>query len=91
MRDLRVEIPTPRGVVKAVDGVTLDVPRGGALGLVGESGCGKSMTLRAILGLAARPAHIAGGEVVFDGDGALAALARRGCAATASAWSSRSR
>ena len=51
VRDLRVEIPTPRGVVKAVDGVSLDVPRGGALGLVGESGCGKSMTLRAILGL----------------------------------------
>ena len=57
LRDLRVEIPTPRGVVKAVDGVTLDVPRGGALGLVGESGCGKSMTLRAILGLLPGRAH----------------------------------
>ncbi|MDX6560388.1 MAG: peptide/nickel transport system ATP-binding protein [Gaiellales bacterium] len=67
LRDLRVEIPTPRGVVKAVDGVTLDVPRGGALGLVGESGCGKSMTLRAILGLLPGRARIAGGEVVFDG------------------------
>ncbi len=67
VRDLRVEIPTPRGVVKAVDGVSLDVPRGGALGLVGESGCGKSMTLRAILGLLPGKARIAGGEVVFDG------------------------
>jgi oligopeptide/dipeptide ABC transporter ATP-binding protein len=67
VRDLRVEIPTPRGVVKAVDGVSLEVPRGGALGLVGESGCGKSMTLRAILGLLPGRAHIAGGEVVFDG------------------------
>jgi oligopeptide/dipeptide ABC transporter ATP-binding protein len=66
--DLRVEIPTPRGVVKAVDGVDLDVPRGGALGLVGESGCGKSMTLRAILGLLPGRARIAGGEVVFDGE-----------------------
>ena len=68
LRDLRVEIPTPRGVVKAVDGVTLDVPRGGALGLVGESGCGKSMTLRAILGILPGRATIAGGEVVFDGE-----------------------
>jgi oligopeptide/dipeptide ABC transporter ATP-binding protein len=68
VRDLRVEIPTPHGVVKAVDGVSLDVLRGGALGLVGESGCGKSMTLRAILGLLPGRARIAGGEVVFDGD-----------------------
>jgi oligopeptide/dipeptide ABC transporter ATP-binding protein len=67
VRDLRVEIPTPRGVVKAVDGVDLDVPRGEALGLVGESGCGKSMTLRAILGLLPGKAHIAGGEINFDG------------------------
>jgi peptide/nickel transport system ATP-binding protein len=68
LRDLRVEIPTPRGVVKAVDGVTLDVLRGGSLGLVGESGCGKSMTLRAIMGLLPGAASIAGGEVVFDGE-----------------------
>ncbi|HEY3613439.1 MAG TPA: ABC transporter ATP-binding protein, partial [Gaiellales bacterium] len=67
VRGLRVEIPTPRGVVKAVDGVDLDIPRGGAFGLVGESGCGKSMTLRAILGLLPGRARIAGGEVVFDG------------------------
>jgi oligopeptide/dipeptide ABC transporter ATP-binding protein len=67
VRDLRVEIPTPRGVVKAVDGVSLEVPRGGALGLVGESGSGKTMTLRAILGLLPGRAHIAGGEVEFDG------------------------
>ena len=68
VRDLRVEIPTPRGVVKAVDGVSLDVRRGGALGLVGESGCGKSMTLRAILGLLPGRARISSGEVVFDGN-----------------------
>jgi oligopeptide/dipeptide ABC transporter ATP-binding protein len=68
VRDLRVEIPSPRGVVKAVDGVSLDIPRGGSLGLVGESGCGKSMTLRAILGLLPGRAHIAGGEIVFDGE-----------------------
>jgi peptide/nickel transport system ATP-binding protein len=73
VRDLRVEIPTPRGVVRAVDGISLDVPRGGALGLVGESGCGKTMTLRAILGLLPGRAQITGGEVVFDGQ----ALSRR--------------
>jgi oligopeptide/dipeptide ABC transporter ATP-binding protein len=67
VRNLRVEIPTPRGLVKAVDGVDLDVPRGGALGLVGESGCGKTMTLRAILGLLPGRARISSGEVVFDG------------------------
>jgi oligopeptide/dipeptide ABC transporter ATP-binding protein len=68
VRGLRVEIPTPHGVVKAVDGVDLDVPRGASLGLVGESGCGKTMTLRAILGLLPGRAHVAGGEVAFDGE-----------------------
>ena len=91
LRDLRVEIPTPRGVVKAVDGVSLDVPRGGALGLVGESGCGKSMTLRAILGLLPGRATIAGGEIVFDGEALSPQLARQAARATTSAWSSRSR
>ena len=67
VRDLRVEIPTPTGVVHAVDGVSFDLPPGGALGLVGESGCGKSMTLRAIPGLLPRPGRIAGGSVQFDG------------------------
>jgi oligopeptide/dipeptide ABC transporter ATP-binding protein len=67
VRDLRVEIPTPRGVVRAVDGIDLDVPRGSALGLVGESGCGKTMTLRAILGLLPGRAQITTGEVIFDG------------------------
>jgi oligopeptide/dipeptide ABC transporter ATP-binding protein len=67
VRDLRVEIPTPRGVVRAVDGASFSLRRGGSLGLVGESGCGKSMTLRAILGLLPTPGHVAGGAVEFDG------------------------
>ena len=67
VRDLRVEIPTPTGVVHAVDGVSFDLARGGALGLVGESGCGKSMTLRAIPGLLPRPGRIVGGSVTFAG------------------------
>ena len=65
VRDLRVEIPTPTGTVHAVDGVSFDLHAGSSLGLVGESGCGTSMTLRAIPGLLPRPGRIAGGSVRF--------------------------
>ena len=67
VRDLHVEIPTARGVVHAVDGASFVVERGGVLGLVGESGCGKTMSLRAIMGLLPRPAQIVSGEVLYDG------------------------
>ena len=67
VRDLRVEIPTGRGVVHAVDGASFSVRRGEALGLVGESGSGKSMTLRAILGLLPHPGRITGGQVLYRG------------------------
>lgn len=71
LRDLKVYFPIKSGVVmdrhvgdvKAVDGVTLDVKRGETLGLVGESGCGKSTVGRAILRLY-KPT---GGTIVFDG------------------------
>jgi oligopeptide/dipeptide ABC transporter ATP-binding protein len=66
--DLHVRIPLSRGTVRAVDGASFSVRRGEALGLVGESGCGKTMTLRAILGLLPRPAHISSGRVLFDGE-----------------------
>jgi oligopeptide/dipeptide ABC transporter ATP-binding protein len=65
--DLHVDIATARGTVRAVDGVSIDVPRGEAVGLVGESGSGKSMTLRAILGVLPAEAKITGGQVVLDG------------------------
>jgi len=68
VRDLRVEIPLTRGTVHAVQGASFTVEAGQALGLVGESGCGKSMTLRAILGLLPHPGHITGGEIRFEGD-----------------------
>jgi peptide/nickel transport system ATP-binding protein/oligopeptide transport system ATP-binding protein len=67
VRDLHVEIPTSRGVVHAVDGASFTLEAGDVLGLVGESGCGKTMTLRAIVGLLPRPAHIVSGEVVYNG------------------------
>jgi len=67
VHDLRVEIPTRRGIVRAVDGVSFTVGRGEAVGLVGESGCGKTMTLRAVLGLLPPRARISGGQVLFEG------------------------
>ncbi|HYK28407.1 MAG TPA: ABC transporter ATP-binding protein [Streptosporangiaceae bacterium] len=67
VNDLRVQIASRRGIVRAVDGVSLEVPAGEAVGLVGESGSGKSMTLRAILGVLPPEASIVGGQVVLDG------------------------
>jgi oligopeptide/dipeptide ABC transporter ATP-binding protein len=67
VRDLNVRIHGRQGVVRAVDGVSLEVPRGEAVGLVGESGSGKSMTLRAILGVLPPEAKITGGQVLLDG------------------------
>jgi len=66
VRDLTVEFPTSRGVVPAVVGVDLDVRPGEIVGLVGESGCGKSVTSLAILGLIAPPGRVRG-EVRFAG------------------------
>jgi peptide/nickel transport system ATP-binding protein/oligopeptide transport system ATP-binding protein len=65
--DLRVQIATRRGIVRAVDGVSLEVPAGEAVGLVGESGSGKSMTLRAILGVLPPEARVTAGEILLDG------------------------
>jgi peptide/nickel transport system ATP-binding protein len=68
VRDLQTHFFTREGVVRAVDGVSLSVDRGRTLGLVGESGCGKSVTALSIIGLIPRPpARIVGGEVLFDG------------------------
>jgi oligopeptide/dipeptide ABC transporter ATP-binding protein len=77
VRDLQVRIPLSRGTVRAVDGASFQVERGQALGLVGESGCGKSMTLRAVLGLLPRPAVITGGQVLFEGEDLAAARPSR--------------
>jgi oligopeptide/dipeptide ABC transporter ATP-binding protein len=67
LRDLHVRIATRRGVVRAVDGVSLEVPRGEAVGLVGESGSGKSMTLRAVLGVLPAEARVTSGQILLDG------------------------
>jgi oligopeptide/dipeptide ABC transporter ATP-binding protein len=73
VRDLRTHFVTRRGVGRAVDGVSFDLHRGETLGLVGESGCGKSVTCLSIVRLHPRPAaRIAGGQVRFGGVDLLA-------------------
>jgi oligopeptide/dipeptide ABC transporter ATP-binding protein len=67
VNDLHVQISSRNGIVRAVDGVSLEVGRGEAVGLVGESGSGKSMTLRAILGVLPVEARVTSGEILLDG------------------------
>jgi len=68
VRDLRVEFPTRHGTLVALDGVSFDIAPGEILGVVGESGAGKSLTGAAIIGLLEPPGRIAGGEVRLGGE-----------------------
>ncbi len=67
VRNLTVEFPTRRGTLRAIDGISFTIERGEVLGVVGESGAGKSLTAAAIIGLLERPGRIAGGEIRLDG------------------------
>ncbi|NND59352.1 MAG: ABC transporter ATP-binding protein [Gammaproteobacteria bacterium] len=68
VEDLCVEFTTERGVVRAVDHVSFSIDRGDTLGIVGESGCGKTVTSLALLGLVPTPpGRIAGGQIRLDG------------------------
>ncbi len=67
VRDLVVEIPTRNGVLRPVDQVSYDIAPGEILGVVGESGAGKSMTGNAVIGLLDPPARITGGEIHVSG------------------------
>jgi len=67
IRDLVVEFPTRRGVLTAIRGVSMTVGRGEILGVVGESGAGKSLTGAAVIGLLEPPGRIAGGEIRIGG------------------------
>jgi oligopeptide/dipeptide ABC transporter ATP-binding protein len=71
VRGLKTYFYTEDGIVKAVDGVDLEVKRGGVLGLVGESGCGKSVTSLSIMRLVGIPGEIEAGEIWFDGQNLL--------------------
>ena len=66
VRDLIVDFVQDTGTTRALDGVSLDLHAGRVLGVVGESGCGKSLTARAILRLIDRPGRIVSGEVLLD-------------------------
>ena len=70
---LQTQFFTSDGIVKAVDGVDLKIPRGKTLGLVGESGCGKSVTALSIMRLVqSPPGRVVGGRILFDGEDLLA-------------------
>jgi oligopeptide/dipeptide ABC transporter ATP-binding protein len=72
VENLKTYFFTRAGTVKAVDGVSFSVKAGEALGLAGESGCGKSITCLSILRLVPQPAgHIVGGRIIFDGEDLL--------------------
>jgi peptide/nickel transport system ATP-binding protein len=67
IENLKTYFDTWAGIVKAVDGVSLDVRKGETLGLVGESGSGKSVTALSILGIVPRPGKIIDGKIVYKG------------------------
>lgn len=66
IRGLNSYFFTEKGVAPAVDGLDLDIPKGKIIGLVGESGCGKSMTAKSIMGLLKYPGRVAGGSIRFE-------------------------
>jgi oligopeptide transport system ATP-binding protein len=67
VEDLRVEFSTARGTVYAVNGISFEIAAGETLGIVGESGCGKSVTSLAVLGILSRNGRVTGGRAVFEG------------------------
>jgi peptide/nickel transport system ATP-binding protein len=67
VRNLRVEFNTRRGTLVAIDDISLDIAPGEVLGVVGESGAGKSITGTAIIGLLEPPGRVAGGQILLEG------------------------
>ncbi len=72
VRDLRTHFFTYNGVVRAVDGVDLSVAREEIVGIVGETGCGKSVLVRSLLKLVREPGRVVSGEILLDGEDILA-------------------
>src|SRR6185436_9102257 len=67
VKGLKTHFKTDDGVVRSVDGVNFNLKKGEVLGVVGESGCGKSVTALSIMRLIAPPGRIVEGEILFDG------------------------
>ena len=67
VKNLKTHFNTDKGVVKAVDGVTFDLTEGKILGVVGESGCGKSITAMSVMRLIDRNGSIVDGTIMYDG------------------------
>jgi peptide/nickel transport system ATP-binding protein/oligopeptide transport system ATP-binding protein len=76
VRDLTVSYPVPAGRSIAVDRVCFDIRRGETIGVVGESGCGKSTTLKALLGLVGSPGRVDAGQALWGGDRDLLRMPR---------------
>jgi peptide/nickel transport system ATP-binding protein len=72
VRDLHVQFETSRGTVRAVDGISYTVNRGEIVAIVGESGCGKSVSSLAIMRLLAKTGRVTQGSIAFDGRDLLA-------------------
>jgi oligopeptide/dipeptide ABC transporter ATP-binding protein len=77
IKDLQTHFPTRAGLVRAVDGVSFYIDEGELLALVGESGCGKSITALSVMRLISPPGKIVGGEITFNGENLLAATEER--------------
>ncbi len=73
VKDLKTYFYTTEGVVRAVDGVSYDVREAETVALVGESGCGKSVSALSIIRLVPYPGRIVGGQIIFDGEDLLRA------------------
>src|SRR5256714_490478 len=71
VKNLQTHFPTRAGLVKSVNGVSFYLDKGELLGLVGESGCGKSITALSVMRLISKPGRIVGGEIIFDGKNLL--------------------
>ena len=76
VRDLRTYFYTDKGVVRAVDGVDFTIEQEKTLGVVGESGCGKSVTAFSIMGLIENPGKIEGGEILYHQNGSVTDLTK---------------